>query len=177
TGTTRLPERRATGSPPRSNARPVAALVPATLFACPWSGRIMEPPPFCRGMGVRGEQAQTLPFSKPREKKPGCPGFFSACAPCQARGLMLTAWSPFGPAVTSKDTFWFSFRDLKPLPWIAEKWANRSLPPPSGVMNPKPLESLNHLTVPVLICTFPKKLKRRLSPGARELQGERKNGD
>src|SRR5580765_8580547 len=70
-------------------------------------------------------------------------------------GLMLTAWSPFGPAVTSKDTFWFSFRDLKPLPWIAEKCANRSLPPPSGVMNPKPLESLNHLTVPVAMSFHP----------------------
>src|SRR5919106_4549375 len=28
-------------------------------------------------------------------------------------------------------------------------WAKRSLPPPSGVMNPKPFESLNHFTVPV----------------------------
>src|SRR5882762_6461665 len=90
-------------------------------------------------------------------------------------GLMLTAWSPFGPAVTSKDTFWFSFRDLKPLPWIAEKWANRSLPPPSGVMNPKPLESLNHLTVPVLICIFPKKLKEGFRPERGNFKGrERK---
>src|SRR6186713_3137904 len=32
---------------------------------------------------------------------------------------------------------------------IAEKWANRSSPPPSGVMNPNPLASLNHFTVPV----------------------------
>src|SRR5688572_14211656 len=30
-------------------------------------------------------------------------------------------------------------------------WAKRSLPPSSGVMNPKPLESLNHFTVPVAI--------------------------
>src|SRR5450755_670008 len=29
------------------------------------------------------------------------------------------------------------------------KWTNRSRPPSSGVMNPKPLSSLNHLTVPV----------------------------
>jgi hypothetical protein len=26
------------------------------------------------------------------------------------------------------------------------------LPPSSGVMNPKPLESLNHFTVPVAMC-------------------------
>src|SRR5690349_22810528 len=84
---------------------------------------------------------------------------------------MFTAWSPFGPAVTSKDTFWLSFRVLKPLPWIAEKWANRSLPPPSGVMKPKPLESLNHLTVPVLICAFPKKLKEGSRPERGNFKG------
>src|ERR1700704_1566725 len=119
----------------------------------------------------------TPPFPEPHEKSPAARAFFWACDACYAMGLMLTAWSPFGPAVTSKDTFWFSFRDLKPLPWIAEKCANRSLPPPSGVMNPKPLESLNHLTVPELIFTFPKKLKEGFRPGARELQGEKENDD
>src|SRR3954469_9773440 len=34
---------------------------------------------------------------------------------------------------------------------IAEKCANKSSPPSVGVMKPKPLESLNHLTVPVAI--------------------------
>src|ERR1700709_2693393 len=29
------------------------------------------------------------------------------------------------------------------------KWTKRSRPPPSGVMNPKPFSSENHLTVPV----------------------------
>src|SRR5712692_9399791 len=109
-------------------------------------------------MGVRGEQGRRALFRRPDEKSPAARAFFSACAACYARCLMFTALSPFWPAVISNDTFWFSFRDLKPLLWIAEKCANRSLPPPSGVMNPKPLESLNHLTVPVLICTFPKKL-------------------
>src|SRR5215211_2359573 len=33
------------------------------------------------------------------------------------------------------------------------KWTNRSRPPSSGVMKPKPLSSLNHLTVPVPIRT------------------------
>src|SRR6185436_17822602 len=47
---------------------------------------------------------------------------------------------------------------------IAEKWANRSSPPPSGVMNPKPFASLNHLTVPVAICNVPKKIEKGLSP-------------
>src|SRR5262249_11194314 len=34
---------------------------------------------------------------------------------------------------------------------ISLKWANRSLPPPSGVMKPKPLPSLNHFTMPVWV--------------------------
>src|SRR5215212_7853410 len=38
---------------------------------------------------------------------------------------------------------------------MPEKCAKRSLPPSSGVMNPKPFASLNHLTVPVAICQFP----------------------
>src|SRR3954447_8910679 len=35
------------------------------------------------------------------------------------------------------------------------KWTNRSRPPSSGVMKPKPLSSLNHLTVPVPITAIP----------------------
>jgi hypothetical protein len=61
----------------------------------------------------------------------------------------LEACLPLGPVVTSNVTFMPSCRLLKPLPWIAEKCAKRSSPPPSGVMKPKPLASLNHLTVPV----------------------------
>jgi hypothetical protein len=73
-------------------------------------------------------------------------------------GVMFAACLPFGPCLTSKLTFWFSCRDLKPFPWISEKCANRSSPPPSGVMNPKPFASLNHFTVPVAIfLNFPKK--------------------
>src|SRR2546422_4054058 len=62
---------------------------------------------------------------------------------------MFEAAGPFGPSTTSKDTAWLSFSDLYPAIWILLWWANRSLPPSSGVMNPKPLESLNHFTVPV----------------------------
>src|SRR3954471_8852464 len=39
---------------------------------------------------------------------------------------------------------------LKPWPWIAEWCTKQSFWPPSGVMNPKPLASLNHFTVPVV---------------------------
>ena len=39
-------------------------------------------------------------------------------------------------------------QDLKPAPWIERKCTNRSAPL-SGVMKPKPLASLNHLTVPI----------------------------
>src|SRR5678815_4576287 len=68
---------------------------------------------------------------------------------------MLLACLPFGPVVTSKETFWPSFNVLKPGMLIAEKCANRSSPPPSGVMNPNPLASLNHFTVPVGILLVP----------------------
>lgn len=67
------------------------------------------------------------------------------------RGNMFDACLPFAPCVTSNDTFWPSFSDLKPDEFIAEKWANKSSPPWSGVMKPKPLASLNHFTVPVAI--------------------------
>ncbi|KGS01778.1 hypothetical protein X962_5070 [Burkholderia pseudomallei MSHR7343] len=74
-------------------------------------------------------------------------------------GLMLAAWRPFGPRFVSKLTFWFSASVLYPSLRISEKCANRSSPPESGVMKPKPLVSLNHLTVPVSIRIPKKKLK------------------
>src|SRR4051794_20196720 len=61
----------------------------------------------------------------------------------------LTALGPFGPSSESYDTRAPSARERKPLPWIAEWCTKRSLPPSSGVMKPKPLSLLNHLTVPV----------------------------
>src|SRR5258706_14175058 len=75
---------------------------------------------------------------------------------------MLEACLPFGPCVTSKLTFCPSLSVLKPLIWIAEKCANKSSPPSSGVMNPYPLASLNHFTVPVGI--EPSCLNRGTSP-------------
>src|SRR5689334_78912 len=73
---------------------------------------------------------------------------------------MFDACLPLGPVVTSNDTFWPSLSVLKPGMLIAEKCANRSSPPPSGVMNPKPLASLNHFTVPVAISVIPHEQKR-----------------
>ena len=61
---------------------------------------------------------------------------------------------PSDPAVTSNRTFWPSLSVLNPCMLIAEKCANRSSPPPSGVMKPNPFASLNHLTVPVAIRVF-----------------------
>src|SRR5215469_10169578 len=84
---------------------------------------------------------------------------------------MFAACLPFGPCLTSNDTFWFSCRDLKPDAWISEKCANRSSPPPSGVMKPKPFASLNHLTVPVAMLLVPKKIKRGRGPWCAENQG------
>src|SRR5574343_1097094 len=68
---------------------------------------------------------------------------------------MLEACLPLGPCTTSKETFWPSFRVLNPFMLIAEKCAKRSSLPSSGVIKPKPLESLNHLTVPsAMFATF-----------------------
>src|SRR5690606_10666281 len=62
----------------------------------------------------------------------------------------FSAAGPFWPCTMSNSTRSPSLRDLKPDPWIDEWWTKQSLSPPSGVMNPKPLASLNHFTVPVV---------------------------
>src|SRR5947207_2156690 len=64
---------------------------------------------------------------------------------------MLSACGPLRPCVTSNSTRWFSSRLRNPEAAIAEKWAKTSSPPSSGLMKPKPLSALNHLTVPVAI--------------------------
>src|SRR4051812_41577701 len=64
---------------------------------------------------------------------------------------MFDACRPFWPCVSSYVTRCPSLRLLKPSPRISLKCAKRSLPPVSGVMKPKPLPSLNHLTVPVSV--------------------------
>src|ERR1043165_128113 len=76
--------------------------------------------------------------------------------------MLLACFLPPLPAVIWKDTFCPSVSVLKPGMLIAEKCAKRSSPPPSGVMKPKPLASLNHFTVPVVICVIP--VKKGLSP-------------
>src|SRR5581483_631968 len=85
------------------------------------------------------------------QKGPAPPGLLRCARPGYSIARMLEAWAPLGPCVISNDTRWFSFSDLKPFIWIAEKCANTSFPPSSGVMKPNPFASLNHFTVPVLI--------------------------
>src|SRR3990170_7259714 len=68
--------------------------------------------------------------------------------------MLLACFLPLLPAVTSKETFCPSVSVLNPGMLIAEKCAKRSSPPSVGVMKPKPLESLNHFTVPVAITDF-----------------------
>src|SRR5215216_7406366 len=63
--------------------------------------------------------------------------------------VTLTAAGPFGPCSASYETRAPSASVRKPSPAMPEKWTKRSLPGSSGVMNPKPLSSLNHFTVPV----------------------------
>src|SRR6185312_1080338 len=89
------------------------------------------------------------------KRQPEAAVLFSAGeSEAQPIARICVACLPLGPSFTSNSTFWFSLRVLKPEPWISEKWAKWSSPPPSGLMKPKPLESLNHFTVPVLIA-FP----------------------
>src|SRR5215218_3159649 len=80
----------------------------------------------------------------------------------------LAAFGPLGPCSASYETFAPSASDLKPLPWIAEWWTNRSLPWSSGVMKPKPLSSLNHFTVPVAMVFPPGICALRDAEGARQ---------
>ena len=82
----------------------------------------------CAGARLRGRQKSRA------EARLFCCGRNSADADQAA--WMLLACLPFGPVVTSNETFWPSFSDLNPGMLIAEKCAKRSSPPPSGVMNP-----------------------------------------
>ena len=61
--------------------------------------------------------------------------------------MTFSACGPFWPSVTSIVTFCPSFKDLNPSIEIALWWTNTSLPS-SRSINPNPLSSLNHLTVP-----------------------------
>src|SRR5882672_11406228 len=74
---------------------------------------------------------------------------------------MLAARGPLGLCSTSYCTLSFSFSVLNPLAWMDEKCTKRSLLPSSGVMKPKPLASLNHFTVPVLMSVSLKSIRRR----------------
>src|SRR4051794_582420 len=65
--------------------------------------------------------------------------------------LTFVACGPLGDCPSSYSTFAPSASVRKPSPAIPEKWTNASFPPSSGVMNPKPFSSLNHLTTPVAI--------------------------
>src|SRR5690349_3998303 len=63
----------------------------------------------------------------------------------------LVACGPLDVSPSSYSTFAPSVSVRKPSPAMPEKCTNASFPPSSGVMNPKPFSSLNHLTTPVAI--------------------------
>src|ERR671915_1094809 len=65
--------------------------------------------------------------------------------------LTFVACGPLPDSPSSYSTLAPSASVRKPSPEIPEKWTNASFPPSSGVMNPKPFSSLNHLTTPVAI--------------------------
>src|SRR5690349_8986586 len=67
----------------------------------------------------------------------------------------FVACGPFADSPSSYSTFAPSASVRNPSPWIPEKCTKASLPPSSGVMNPKPFSSLNHFTTPVAIPALP----------------------
>src|ERR671915_2516159 len=68
-----------------------------------------------------------------------------------ATATTFAASGPFAPSRDSNSTRLPSARLLKPSPAIELWCTNRSFVPSSGVMNPYPLLSLNHFTVPLAI--------------------------
>src|SRR5207342_1912522 len=103
----------------------------------------------------RKEKARSRgPFTRNEHKRnPAGAGFQKSCYAVRPRrdnyiGSTASACRPFWPWTTVNVTFWPSFRLLKPWDWIARKCTNTSSPF-SRLMKPKPLASLNHLTVPV----------------------------
>ena len=55
-------------------------------------------------------------LGKKNRDRPVCPCLFLLQFAGVYSGLMFDAAGPFWPCVTSKETFWPSFRDLKPVP-------------------------------------------------------------
>ncbi len=78
----------------------------------------------------------------------------------------FSAAGPLSPWTVSNSTFWPSFNVLNPSIAMDEWWTKRSLEPSSGVMKPKPLLSLNHFTVPCVICVLTFLACWASSPGA-----------
>src|SRR4249919_3387414 len=117
----------------------------------------------------RKEKARSRgPFTRNEHKRnPAGAGFQKSCYAVRPRrdnyiGSTASACRPFWPWTTVNVTFWPSFRLLKPWDWIARKCTNTSSPF-SRLMKPKPLASLNHLTVPVSrfdICIAPSAVGR-----------------
>jgi hypothetical protein len=68
---------------------------------------------------------------------------------------MFEACRPSGPCVTLNLILWPSLRVFKPFILIAEKCANKSPLPLSGMIKPIPTSSLNHLTVLIAIQPLP----------------------
>src|SRR3546814_17286274 len=96
--------------------------------------------------------------------------------PRSTRTDTLFPYTTLFRSTTVKLTFWPSARLLKPSVRIARKWT-KTYSPFSRLMNPKPLASLNHFTVPVSrsdICIAP--CNGLLSTSCRTLAARRQRG-
>src|SRR3954469_17122533 len=93
-----------------------------------------------------GAAGELKKVGRERRRPPSATGAFGREIGQTARTSL--ACRPFWPVVTVYSTFWPSARVLKPLPVMAALRKKTSAEPSSGAMKPKPLVSLNHLTVP-----------------------------
>jgi len=64
----------------------------------------------------------------PEYSTPECDNILDLVVHDKAGERLLEACLPLGPWLTSNDTFWPSFRVLKPLDWMAEKCTKTSSP-------------------------------------------------
>src|SRR3979409_1009692 len=85
-------------------------------------------------------------------------------APYMARRFSALVLPRMLSSFDSYESFWPSLSEPMPARSTALMCTNTSLPPSSGVMNPKPFVSFTHLTVPVAIFNFSKMRNCALCP-------------
>src|SRR5258708_7775050 len=108
---------------------------------------------FCRASSSRSHRSFTSPifvFAKTTTPGVSAPGVVASWLWRGQIRVTFAARGPLGLCTISNCTLSPSVRLRKPSARISEWWTNTS-GPPSRDKKPKPLESLNHLTVPSIM--------------------------